>query len=101
MSASGELKLADFGLSRYIPLQNTTADGSESLEPPLSPVVVTLWYRAPEVILADPNYSFAVDMWSFGMRVYVRLLIALRVSGCGVIDTKGSIQGPVGLRYAR
>jgi serine/threonine protein kinase len=31
------------------------------------PVVVTLWYRAPEILLVDPNYSFSIDMWSFGI----------------------------------
>ncbi|KAF9025608.1 Cdc2- kinase [Haplosporangium bisporale] len=28
--------------------------------------VVTLWYRAPELLLGDPSYTTAVDMWSTG-----------------------------------
>lgn len=53
----GQLKLADFGLARYL-----------SQPPPmdLTPVVMTLWYRAPEVLLELGNYSFAVDCWSTG-----------------------------------
>ena len=28
--------------------------------------VVTLWYRAPEVLLGCPKYSCPIDMWSMG-----------------------------------
>ena len=28
--------------------------------------VVTLWYRAPEVLLGSPKYSCPVDIWSIG-----------------------------------
>jgi serine/threonine protein kinase len=28
--------------------------------------VVTLWYRAPEILLGKPVYSPAVDMWAIG-----------------------------------
>ena len=28
--------------------------------------VVTLWYRAPEVLLGSQRYSCPVDMWSVG-----------------------------------
>lgn len=31
----------------------------------LTSVVVTLWYRAPEVLLSQPYHS-AVDVWSSG-----------------------------------
>lgn len=30
------------------------------------PQVVTLWYRAPEVLLGSRHYSTALDMWSVG-----------------------------------
>lgn len=52
----GELKLCDFGLARQY--------GS-----PLAPythMVVTLWYRAPELLLGQRKYSTAVDVWSIG-----------------------------------
>jgi serine/threonine protein kinase len=50
------LKLADFGLARAfgIPLRTYTHE------------VVTLWYRAPEILLGSRHYSTAVDMWSVG-----------------------------------
>lgn len=50
------LKLADFGLARAfgIPLRTYTHE------------VVTLWYRAPEVLLGARHYSTAIDMWSVG-----------------------------------
>jgi len=53
---NGFLKLADFGLARAfsIPLR------------PYSHEVVTLWYRAPEVLLGDQRYSTPIDIWSAG-----------------------------------
>lgn len=52
----GNLKLADFGLARAfgVPLRTYTHE------------VVTLWYRAPEVLLGARQYSTGVDMWSIG-----------------------------------
>ena len=52
----GNLKLADFGLARAfgIPLRTYTHE------------VVTLWYRAPEVLLGSRHYNTAIDMWSVG-----------------------------------
>ncbi|XP_074560639.1 cyclin-dependent kinase G-2-like [Curcuma longa] len=52
----GELKICDFGLSRQYgsPLK------------PYTPLVVTLWYRAPELLLGAKEYSTAIDMWSLG-----------------------------------
>lgn len=50
----GAIKLADFGLGRAfgIPVRAYTHE------------VVTLWYRAPEVLLGSQRYSCPVDMWS-------------------------------------
>ena len=52
----GVLKLADFGLARafMIPVRAYTHE------------VVTLWYRAPEILLGQRTYAPAVDMWSIG-----------------------------------
>lgn len=55
MTNEGQLKLADFGLARIY--QQTAA--------PLTAVVVTLWYRAPEVLLQS-SYASSVDLWSVG-----------------------------------
>ncbi|KAF1921240.1 kinase-like domain-containing protein [Ampelomyces quisqualis] len=53
----GALKLADFGMARYIP---------PSPAAPLTQLVVTLWYRAPELLLGATTYSTEIDMWSIG-----------------------------------
>ncbi|KAJ6447036.1 cyclin-dependent kinase G-1 [Purpureocillium lavendulum] len=53
----GQLKIADFGMARYVG------------DPPpsrLTQLVVTLWYRAPELLLGAREYGYAVDMWSVG-----------------------------------
>ncbi|PXF49394.1 Cyclin-dependent kinase 1 [Gracilariopsis chorda] len=52
----GMLKLADFGLARAfgIPVRHYTHE------------VVTLWYRAPEILLGARKYSTPVDIWSIG-----------------------------------
>ncbi|TMW69717.1 hypothetical protein Poli38472_001873 [Pythium oligandrum] len=52
----GNLKLADFGLARSfgIPIRSYTHE------------VVTLWYRAPEILLGAKHYSTPVDAWSIG-----------------------------------
>jgi len=57
ISADGrQLKLADFGLARLSAIPN----GPYTFE------VVTLWYRAPELLLGANRYSTAVDVWSVG-----------------------------------
>lgn len=52
----GELKICDFGLARQY---------SDPLRP-YTHMVVTLWYRAPELLLGQRLYSTAIDMWSLG-----------------------------------
>ncbi|XP_072207726.1 cyclin-dependent kinase 3 [Excalfactoria chinensis] len=56
INEAGAIKLADFGLARAfgVPLRTYTHE------------VVTLWYRAPEILLGCKYYSTAVDMWSIG-----------------------------------
>lgn len=56
LNSEGEIKLADFGLARRFgkPVRQYTR------------LVVTLWYRAPELLLDLDNYSWPVDIWSVG-----------------------------------
>uniref|UniRef100_A0A3Q2CY47 Cyclin-dependent kinase 21 n=1 Tax=Cyprinodon variegatus TaxID=28743 RepID=A0A3Q2CY47_CYPVA len=54
VSNHGEIKIADFGLARI-----------HTFNIALTPGVVTLWYRAPEVLL-NTAYMSSVDMWSAG-----------------------------------
>jgi len=56
INREGQLKLADFGLARAfgIPVRSYTHE------------VVTLWYRAPDILMASRKYSTPVDIWSIG-----------------------------------
>lgn len=56
LSHSGILKIGDFGLAREYgsPLKAYTS------------IVVTLWYRAPELLLGVKEYSTPIDVWSVG-----------------------------------
>lgn len=51
----GRVKLADFGLARAFQSQQKYTHE-----------VVTLWYRAPELLLGQEKYTSAVDIWSIG-----------------------------------
>ena len=78
----GEVKVCDFGLARYYhdPLKA------------YSPTVVTLWYRAPEVLLADggrgerTSYGPALDTWSLGCIFAELVLQTPLLCGQGEID---------------
>lgn len=54
------IKLADFGLARSygVPIRALTHE------------VLTLWYRAPEILLGQKEYSTPVDIWSLGLIFY-------------------------------
>ncbi|XP_037502438.2 cyclin-dependent kinase 1, partial [Rhipicephalus sanguineus] len=53
---NGDIKVADFGLCRAftLPVRVFTHE------------VVTLWYRAPEILMGASRYSTPVDVWSIG-----------------------------------
>ncbi|KAH0928039.1 hypothetical protein HID58_020295 [Brassica napus] len=53
----GVLKLADFGLANIVTPRNKNQ---------LTSRVVTLWYRAPELLMGSTSYSVSVDLWSVG-----------------------------------
>lgn len=54
---NGNLKIGDFGLATvYEPDQKQQ----------LTSRVVTLWYRAPELLLGATEYGAAIDLWSVG-----------------------------------
>ena len=43
--------------------------------------VVTLWYRAPEILLGSRFYSTPVDVWSLGCIFVEMVIILLTISG--------------------
>ncbi|KAH6774692.1 Protein kinase superfamily protein [Perilla frutescens var. frutescens] len=56
----GVLKIADFGLANFY-------NNNKNKKPrPLTSRVVTLWYRAPELLLGATDYGVAIDLWSAG-----------------------------------
>lgn len=56
INGKGQLKLGDFGLARAFGIPVNT----------FSNEVVTLWYRAPDVLLGSRSYNTSIDIWSAG-----------------------------------
>ena len=54
---NGVLKIGDFGLATFF---------QPDQKQPLTSRVVTLWYRAPELLLGATEYGVAIDLWSAG-----------------------------------
>jgi len=85
------VKICDFGLSRALGEDHSSLDKGavKDLHAPegdggdrpqrrqmrrhLTGHVVTRWYRAPELILLQENYTAAIDMWSVGC-IYAELI---------------------------
>ncbi|EAN33603.1 Protein kinase domain protein [Theileria parva strain Muguga] len=97
-SYSTSRSLPDYacGLGSSEKLISDTASGNATLNPYTNTVtvkgpmrqiyrrqltghVVTRWYRAPELILLQENYSFAVDIWSVGC-IFAELLNMMKVN---------------------
>ena len=55
MNAAGEVKIGDFGLAYPIAVGEAKSTN-----------VVTLWYRAPELLLGSAHYSEKIDIWAVG-----------------------------------
>jgi serine/threonine protein kinase len=73
---TGRLKIADFGLARVfgVPLRAYTHE------------VVTLWYRAPEILLGSKHYATAMDMWSIACIFAEMVLLKPLFPGDSEID---------------
>jgi len=76
LSHNGILKVGDFGLAREYgsPLKPYTA------------IVVTLWYRAPELLLGIKQYSTHIDVWSIGCILGELLLMEPLFPGKSEVD---------------
>lgn len=59
VTADGTVKIGDLGLARiyHSPLQSLWASDK---------VVVTIWYRPPDLLLGARHYTVSVDVWSVG-----------------------------------
>ncbi|KAJ6643631.1 Cyclin-dependent kinase 2 [Pseudolycoriella hygida] len=76
VNSEGHIKLADFGLARTfnMPVNALTHE------------VVTLWYRAPEVLLGTKFYATGVDIWSLGCIFAEMILLKPMFAGDSEID---------------
>lgn len=66
VTSNGAIRIGDLGLARlfYKPL-NSLFSGDK--------VVVTIWYRAPELLLGSRHYTPAIDLWAVGC-IFAELL---------------------------
>ncbi|OAA65832.1 Serine/threonine-protein kinase domain protein [Niveomyces insectorum RCEF 264] len=66
VTSAGQVKIGDLGLARlfYKPLHSLFSGDK---------VVVTIWYRAPELLLGARHYTPAIDMWAIGC-IFAELL---------------------------
>ena len=66
----GELRVADFGLARRVGGQyvgeSKPKKGDNSEDSCLTPKVVSLWYRPPELLFGSDYYDQGVDNWGAG-----------------------------------
>lgn len=72
LSNRGCLKLADFGLARLY--GDAGGGGKNRRAREMTELVVTLWYRAPELLLGAKEYDTAIDMWSVGC-IFAEMLL--------------------------
>jgi len=78
----GKVKIADMGFARLF---------NSPLKPlaDLDPVVVTFWYRAPELLLGARHYTKAIDIWAIGC-IFAELLTCEPIFHCRQEDSKAS-----------
>ncbi|KAI8107574.1 hypothetical protein M9435_002602 [Picochlorum sp. BPE23] len=82
----GQLKICDFGLARLY----------SSFPREYTQLVVTLWYRAPELLLGERMYSTPVDIWSVGCIMGELLLKKPLIPGKTDMEQLGLIFAMVG-----
>ena len=87
MSNRGQIKVADFGMARYF----------SDPPPKLTQLVVTLWYRAPELLLGAEKYGTEIDMWSLGCIFGELLLKEPLMQGKNEVDQLSKVCSVLGL----
>jgi serine/threonine protein kinase len=111
----GELKLADFGLAREFSEcggsgvvggggQASKGIGGGAREEAafaMTPKVVTLWYRAPELLLGEAAYGLSIDLWSVGCIFGELLQRTPLLPGSSVVEQLERIQALLGAASER
>ncbi len=81
LNDKGIIKICDFGLSRSFDIK----------EKIMTQGVVTLWYRAPEVLVGLKSYTNAIDIWSIGCVFAELVLNEVLIQGKSELDQLGKI----------
>lgn len=76
INKSGKVALCDFGLARKYQIPHRA----------LTQLVITLWYRPPELLFGETVYGPEVDMWSFGCVFGELLTKEGMIQGQGELD---------------
>lgn len=66
VTSAGEVRIGDLGLARLFHKPLFSLFNGDK-------VVVTIWYRAPELLLGSRHYTPAIDMWAIGC-IFAELL---------------------------
>ncbi|XP_041948800.1 cyclin-dependent kinase-like 3 isoform X3 [Alosa alosa] len=86
VSNAGIVKVCDFGFAR------TLAPTGE----PFTDYVATRWYRAPELLVGDKNYSKPVDVWAVGCLIIEMATSNAFLTGSSDLDQVHKIVCKVG-----
>ncbi|XP_049849598.1 cyclin-dependent kinase 7-like [Schistocerca gregaria] len=86
ITKEGIVKLTDFGLAKNFAITKES----------LSPRVITIWYRAPEMLFGSDKYSSSIDMWSVGCIFAELMLRAPLFPGISEIDMLSRICAALG-----
>merc|ERR1711936_551807 len=81
VDSKGCLKLGDFGLAKYFGSPNRI----------YTHMVVTRWYRAPELLFGAKSYGVGVDVWAVGCILAELLLRVPFLAGETDLDQLGKI----------
>ncbi|KAL5746611.1 hypothetical protein ACOSP7_027757 [Xanthoceras sorbifolium] len=78
--SGGLIKIGDMGSAKRI---NSSS--------PNASLIMSLWYRPPEVILGSKNYSYQVDLWAMGVIMAELLMLTPLFPGRNVSDQMSMI----------
>ena len=76
LTKKGILKICDFGMARLFNIRSKL----------VSQQVVTLWYRPPEILLGQKNYTSTVDLWAIGCILSELITSKVLFSGRSELD---------------